>query len=76
MTDEEIDILAEKLTKILIEYKNPKKLDWMEVWKEVLINEGYESELKNHILLTRTVRCISFSGYDIIPDPFKLESYR
>lgn len=48
----------------------------MEVWKEVLINEGYESELKNHILLTRTVRCISFSGYDIIPDPFRLESYR
>ncbi len=76
MTDEEIDILAEKLTKILIDYKNTKKLDWMGVWKEVLINEGYESELKNHILLTRTVRCISFSGYDIIPDPFKLESYR
>ena len=76
MTNEEIDILAEKLTKILIDYKNTKKLDWMGVWKEVLINEGYESELKNHILLTRTVRCISFSGYDIIPDPFKLESYR
>lgn len=76
MTDEEIDILAEKLTKILIDYKNTEKLDWMGVWKEVLINEGYESELKNHILLTRTVRCISFSGYDIIPDPFKLESYR
>lgn len=65
-----------KITHRIIMYRNPKKLNWIPSYNEILTQMGKGDQLKNHKLLIYVVRRITELGYDICDEPFRLERYR
>ncbi len=60
----------------IVSYKNTKKLSWTNVYKEILIELGFEDKIKDNIFLINVIRRITILGYDILSDPFRLERFR
>lgn len=60
----------------IVSYKNTKKLSWTSVYKEILIELGFEDKIKDNIFLINVIRRITILGYDILSDPFRLERFR
>ena len=63
----------EQIVTELINYNNKEKLSWLKVLNEILkkLNIPYSDEILNKVIYE-----IAKKGYDIIPNPFKLEKYR
>lgn len=59
----------------LLSYDNKDNLSWTKVYKET-IKVLNLTNLDSNLLLSNTVKEISNRGYDIIPEPFRLERYR
>lgn len=66
---------VQEITNYLLSYDNKDSLSWTKVYKETLKVLNL-TNLDSNKLLSNTVKEISNRGYDIIPDPFKLERYR
>ena len=60
----------------IVSYKNTKKLSWTNVYKEILIELGFEDKIKDNIFLINVIRRITILGYDILSYPFRLERFR
>lgn len=67
---------VDKITEEIIKYENKDNLTWTSSYKDVLKSLNMEKEINNDKLLIYVVRRITQLGYDIIPFPFKLKSFR
>lgn len=64
---------VKEIVQILINYNNKEELSWLQVLKNIL----KEKELEyNDDILKKVTKELTKEGYDIIPNPFKLEKYK
>ena len=75
----EIPTRVQKEVKLIVDYlekyQNKDNLSWTEVYKKAvkLLNIKIDD---NNLLLSSTVKELTNRGYDILPEPFKLERFR
>lgn len=64
---------VEQIVTELINYNNKDNLSWLQVLNVILkkLNITYNDKILNEV-----IHEIAKKGYDIIPNPFKLEKYR
>lgn len=70
--EKDVDLVTQKL----VEYKNTNKLSWSGVYRDVLKSLGMEERFDEIDLLKGVVKKISWDGYDIIDNPFKLKRFK
>lgn len=68
--------MEDKIIDMLINYHNKNNLSWLKVYEDVLKKLNLEDRINDTKLLNSIIKLISKKGYDIIPNPFKLEKYR
>lgn len=73
--DKRIKNEVQEITNYLLSYDNKDSLSWTKVYKETLKALNL-TNIDSNLLLSSTIKELSNRGYDIIPDPFKLEKYR
>ena len=73
--NENIKKEIQEITNYLLSYDNKDSLSWTMVYKEVLKALNL-TNLDSNLLLSNTVKELSNRGYDIFPEPFRLERYR
>ena len=66
---ENISLLVDKI----ISYENTDNLSWIRVYKKLLKELNL---VDSNSLLSNTVKELTNRGYDIIDEPFRLESFR
>lgn len=76
MIPEDYKEVVDKITEEVIKYENKDNLTWTSAYKDILRKLNMEKEINDDKLLIYVVRRITQRGFDIIPFPFKLKSFR
>lgn len=70
--EKEVDLVAEAI----INYKNTNRLNWNGAYREILRSLDMEDRYDDMKLIQGVVKKISWAGYEMIYDPFRLKRFQ